>query len=63
MKVQSEVKDLCLPRMLQVQTDGVGFSLEPWKPVIESRLGQQLAATLRRVGVSWEIGRWCGHVM
>lgn len=35
--------------------DGMGFSLVPWKPVIEQRLGQQLAATVRGGGVSWEI--------
>ncbi|MES1937516.1 relaxase/mobilization nuclease and DUF3363 domain-containing protein [Salinisphaera hydrothermalis] len=40
--------------------DGVGFSLVPWKPVIERRLGQQLAATVRGGGVSWEIGRQRG---
>ena len=37
--------------------DGMGFSLVPWKPVIEQRLGQQIAATGRGGGVSWEIGR------
>lgn len=37
--------------------DGMGFSLVPWKPVIEQRLGQQLAATLRGSGVSWENGK------
>ena len=37
--------------------DGMGFSLMPWKPVIEQRLGQQLAATVRGGGVSWEVGR------
>lgn len=37
--------------------DGMGFSLVPWKPVIEQRLGQQLAATVRGGGVSWQIGR------
>jgi len=37
--------------------DGMGFSLVPWKPVIEQRLGQQLAATVRGGGVSWEVGR------
>ncbi|WP_197387810.1 relaxase/mobilization nuclease and DUF3363 domain-containing protein [Ralstonia pseudosolanacearum] len=37
--------------------DGVGFSLVPWKPVIAQRLGEQLAATVRGGGVSWEIGR------
>jgi type IV secretory pathway VirD2 relaxase len=40
--------------------DGMGFSLVPWKPVIEQRLGQQLAATMRGSGVSWEIGRQRG---
>lgn len=37
--------------------DGMGFSLVPWRPVIEQRLGQQIAATVRGSGVSWEIGR------
>ncbi len=40
--------------------DGMGFSLVPWKPVIEQRLCQQLAATVRGGGVSWEIGRTRG---
>ena len=37
--------------------DGLGFSLVPWKPVIEQQLGKQVAATVRGGGVSWEIGR------
>ncbi len=40
--------------------DGMEFSLVPWKPVIEQRLGQQLAATVRSSGVSWELGRQRG---
>jgi len=40
--------------------DGMGFSLVPWRPVIEQRLGQQLAATARGGGVSWKIGRQRG---
>lgn len=43
-----------------VLDDGMGFSLVPWKPVIEQRQGQQLAATMRGSGVSWEIGRQSG---
>jgi hypothetical protein len=35
--------------------DGKGFSLVPWKPVIEQRLGQKLAVTMRNGGI-WEIG-------
>ena len=41
--------------------DGMGFSLVPWKPVIEPRLGQQIAATVRGSSVSWEIGRQRGQ--
>jgi len=37
--------------------NGMGFTLVPWKPVIEQRLGQQLAATVRNGSVSWDIGR------
>ena len=40
-----------------VLDDGMGFSLVPWKPVIEQRLGQQIAATARGNEVSWEVGR------
>ena len=40
-----------------VLDDGMRFSLVPWKPIIEQRLGQQIAATLRDSGVSWEISR------
>ncbi len=40
--------------------NGMGFSLVPWRPVIEQRLGQQLAATVYGGGVSWEIGRQRG---
>ena len=37
--------------------NGMGFSLVPWRPVIEQRLGQQLVATVGGGGVSWEVGR------
>jgi len=40
--------------------DGMGFSLVPWKPVIEQRLGQSLSAVVRRNFVSWELGRGRG---
>jgi len=40
--------------------DGMGFSLVQWKPVIEQRLGQQLAATMRGGTASWEVGRQPG---
>ena len=37
--------------------DGMGFSLVPWKAVVEQRRGQLISATMHRVGASWEIGR------
>lgn len=40
--------------------DGMGFSLVPWKPVIEQRLGQQISAMVRGGAVSWDIGRQHG---
>ena len=43
--------------------DGMRFSLVPWRPVIEKRLGQQLTATMRGSGVSWEMGRQRGPAM
>jgi Protein of unknown function (DUF3363) len=42
--------------------DGIGFSLVPWKPVIERQLGRQLAATVHGGGESWEIGRQRGRL-
>jgi transposase-like protein len=43
-----------------VLDDGKGFSLVPWKQVIEQRLGQQIAATVRGGTVSWNIGKQRG---
>ncbi|MBI5277766.1 MAG: relaxase/mobilization nuclease and DUF3363 domain-containing protein [Burkholderiales bacterium] len=40
--------------------DGMGFSLVPWRPVIEPRLGQTMTATVRGSGASWEFGRQRG---
>ena len=37
--------------------DGMGFSLVPWKPVIERQLGQTVSAVMRGSGVSWDMGR------
>ncbi|WP_457977740.1 relaxase/mobilization nuclease and DUF3363 domain-containing protein [Ectopseudomonas composti] len=37
--------------------DGMGFSLVPWNPVIEKRLGQAMSAGVRGSEVSWGFGR------
>jgi len=41
--------------------DGIGFSLVPWKPVVEQRLGQQVSAIVRGTSVTWELGRQRGR--
>ncbi|WPG41182.1 DUF3363 domain-containing protein [Variovorax sp. EBFNA2] len=41
--------------------DGMGFSLVPWKPVIELRLGKTLTATVRGSSVSWNFIRQLGQ--
>jgi type IV secretory pathway VirD2 relaxase len=43
--------------------DGKGFSLVPWKPVIERRIGQVMSATVRGNSVSWMFGRDRGPAM
>ena len=40
--------------------DGVGFSLVPWKPVLEHRLGQSVAGVMRGGTVSWDLSRQRG---
>ncbi len=40
--------------------DGMGFSLVPWKPVIEQLLGQKTTATVGGSSVSWQIERKLG---
>jgi type IV secretory pathway VirD2 relaxase len=40
--------------------DGKSFSLVPWRPVIEQRLGQTMSAVVRGANASWEFGRQRG---
>ncbi|MDH1684833.1 relaxase/mobilization nuclease and DUF3363 domain-containing protein [Pseudomonas chengduensis] len=40
--------------------DGIGFSLVPWKPVIEQRLGQSVSAVIQGNSISWQLGRQRG---
>lgn len=37
--------------------DGLGFTLVPWKPLVERRLGQYLTAVIRGNSTTWELGR------
>jgi hypothetical protein len=43
--------------------DGIGFSLVPWKPVIEQRLGKTMTAVIRGSNVSWVLERQRGIAM
>lgn len=40
--------------------DGIGFSLVPWKPVIEQKLGQSVSAVIQGNSISWQLGRHRG---
>jgi len=40
--------------------DGIGFSLVPWRPVIEKRVGQTMSVLVRGGNVSWHFGRQRG---
>ncbi len=40
--------------------DGMGFSLVPWRPVVERCLGKQISAILRGASVTWNLGRQRG---
>jgi hypothetical protein len=37
--------------------DGLRFSLVPWRPLLEKRLGQSMTALVRSDYVSWDFGR------
>ncbi len=40
--------------------DGMGFTLVPWRSMIEKRMGQSISAVVRGERVSWEFGRKLG---
>ncbi|MBA3773590.1 MAG: relaxase/mobilization nuclease and DUF3363 domain-containing protein [Ramlibacter sp.] len=41
--------------------DGIGFSLVPWRPVVEQRLGQSMTAIVRGSAASWQFGSQRGR--
>lgn len=43
-----------------VLDDGMGFSLVPWRPVIEPRLGQRVTAVVNGSSVTWQLVRQRG---
>jgi len=41
--------------------DGMGFSLVPWRPVIEQKIGHTMIAVMRGTDASWDLGRYPGR--
>ena len=37
--------------------DGLGFSLVPWRPVIENEIGRLVMGVMRGDDISWQLGR------
>jgi hypothetical protein len=37
--------------------NGLGFSLVPWRPVLENKIGREVTAVVRGEDVSWQFGR------
>jgi hypothetical protein len=40
--------------------DASGFSLVPWRPVVEKRLGQSISALVQGPHIAWDWGRQRG---
>jgi type IV secretory pathway VirD2 relaxase len=40
--------------------DGLGFSLVPWRPVIDKEIGRQVMGVMRGGDISWQLGRAVG---
>jgi len=41
-------------------SDGVGFELVPWRPMIENSMGKTISAVVRGDHVAWQLGRQRG---
>jgi hypothetical protein len=37
--------------------DGLGFSLVPWRPVIEKEIGREVVGVMRGHDINWQLGR------
>jgi hypothetical protein len=40
--------------------DGLGFSLVPWRPVLDKEIGRQIMGVMRGGDISWQLGRAIG---
>ena len=37
--------------------NGLGFSLVPWRPVLENKIGREVMGEMRGEDASWQFGR------
>jgi hypothetical protein len=37
--------------------NGLGFSLVPWRPVLENKIGREVTSVMRGEDISWQFGR------
>jgi len=37
--------------------NGLGFSLVPWRPVLENKIGREVMGTMRGEDISWQFSR------
>jgi hypothetical protein len=40
--------------------DGLGFSLVPWRPVLDKEIGNEVMGVMRGGDISWQLGRAIG---
>jgi hypothetical protein len=40
--------------------DGLGFSLVPWRPVLDEEIGRQVMGVMRGGDISWQLDRAMG---
>jgi hypothetical protein len=52
--------DLASGRYAMIE-DGLGFSLVPWQPVLDQRIGRHITGVMRDSGgIEWDLGRKLG---
>jgi hypothetical protein len=37
--------------------NGLGFSLVPWRPVLENKIGREVMGMMRGEDIAWQFGR------
>ena len=56
----TRVIDRSSGRFAMLDDGAGGFTLVPWRPVLEHRIGQSISATIQGASISWQLGRTRG---